>query len=128
MLKATGISKHHPRERGSNRNVLGRLPEVFPSVEGLHLRTTILCMKILVKNFWACDGVLRRFISGGGCLFLVKALPKAEILLFPEGVTILSFCWHVKVHATSRALCHEHYFILGSCRLPTALCDLSVLN
>lgn len=32
--------------------------------------------------FFFCNGVLRRFISGGGCLFFVKALPKTEILLF----------------------------------------------
>lgn len=91
MLKTMVIFEHHPRKRGSNSNVLHRLPGVFLSGEGLHLRTTILCMKILVKNFWACNGVLRGFISGGGYLFLVKALPKTEILLFPEGVTNSEF-------------------------------------
>lgn len=88
MLKAMVISEHHPRGRGSSSNVFGRLPGA-----------TILCMKILVKNFWACNGVLRRFISGGECLFLVKAFPKTEFLLFPEGVTTLSFCWCVEVCA-----------------------------
>ena len=52
MLKAMVISEHHPRKRGSNSNVLGRLLGVFPSDEGLHLRATVLCMKILVKNFF----------------------------------------------------------------------------
>lgn len=121
------ISEHHPRKRGSNSNVLGRHPGAFSSDEGLHLRTTILCTKILVKNFWACNGVLRRFISGGGCLFLVKTFPETEILLFPEGVTTLSFRWCVKVHATYGALYRE-YFILGSCRLPAARRDPSILN
>lgn len=49
MLKAMVISEHHLCRKGSNSNVLGRLPGVFPAGEGLHLRATILCMKILVK-------------------------------------------------------------------------------
>lgn len=49
MLKAMVISEHHLCRKGSNSNVLGRLPGVFPAGEGLHLRAMILCMKILVK-------------------------------------------------------------------------------
>ena len=70
MLKALVISEHHPRKRGSTSDVLGRLPGAFPSDEGLHLRVSVLCMKILVKSFWVCNGVLRRFIIGGGSMFI----------------------------------------------------------